>query len=700
MTRNDLTCALVLAIFVSLPAVVQASPPHQNVLDMVRNGEIESPYAMANSVELRENGLFDTPAVDMSSVLDIVNFNSLVLLVDFSDQGSQVIASSYDNLIYGPGNPSVNDYFQETSYFNFFFSTSDLPGTTGWNQMPQTYAYYVNAQNGVGNYPNNSQKMVEDAVAAADAVVNFANYDHDGDGLVDGLVVMHSGTGGEWSGSTNDMWSHAWQTPSAFATNDGVSISSYCTVPEFWTNPGDMTIGVITHELGHSVFGLPDLYDVDYTSLGLGSWSLMSYGSWNGPNGMGGSPAHMDAWCRTQMNFMPPTNVTMDMQGYPVAPIEQLPDLFRVWTQGNTGQEYYLVEQRTFWGYDQFLPGFGILIWHIDESVTTDNRNEWYPGNTNSGHYMVALEQADGLWNLEQNVNFGETWDPWPGGMQNFMFDDFGNPDARDYNGNLTQVGIGNFMTGGPPVIMTDFLVGVPAPHPLANVLIQPNFTPIFIPPNGGSFGYDIYISNNLANPANGQMWFQAWMPTGTLYQVSTSNITLQPGQPLNMFGFSQNVPAMAPPGPYQYIVNIGAFPGFIVSTSHFPFAKQALTVDGTEEVIGWDLSMPEIVSTGPTSTWAVDEEPTMPDEFILMDAYPNPFNAQTSVSFALPEAATVQASLFNTLGQQVMKLADGHFDAGQHKLSVNAADLTSGIYFLQVSSGSNHHSQKLVLIK
>ncbi len=44
-----------------------------------------------------------------------------------------------------------------------------------------------------------------------------------------------------------------------------------------------MTCGVFAHEMGHAAFGLPDLYDTDNSSEGLGNWSLMAGGSWNGP---------------------------------------------------------------------------------------------------------------------------------------------------------------------------------------------------------------------------------------------------------------------------------------------------------------------------------------------------------------------------------------------------------------------------------
>jgi M6 family metalloprotease-like protein len=87
--------------------------------------------------------------------------------------------------------------------------------------------------------------------------------------------VVHSGSGGEETGNSGDIWSHKWTLPSVYAT-DATQIFAYLTIPE------DAKIGVCAHELGHLLFGFPDLYDVDDSSEGIGSWCLMAAGSWNG----------------------------------------------------------------------------------------------------------------------------------------------------------------------------------------------------------------------------------------------------------------------------------------------------------------------------------------------------------------------------------------------------------------------------------
>ncbi len=79
--------------------------------------------------------------------------------------------------------------------------------------------------------------------------------------------------------------------------------------PEYWSAPGDMTVGVYAHELAHA-FGLPDLYDTDGSADGIGRWALMASGSWNGTSGS--SPAWFSAWSRAFLGFVNPTNVCLE----------------------------------------------------------------------------------------------------------------------------------------------------------------------------------------------------------------------------------------------------------------------------------------------------------------------------------------------------------------------------------------------------
>ena len=230
--------------------------------------------------------------------------------------------------------------------------------------------------------------------------------------------------------------------------------------PEYWLTPGDMTCGVFDHELGHAAFGLPDLYDTDYSSEGLGDWSIMAGGSWNGALGLGDSPSFPDAWCQFQMGFLTPTNVTSALLDHSINNAENNSEAYRLWTNGATNSEYYLVQNRQQTSYDTYLPGSGVLIYHVDESVTTSNTHEWYPGDTANGHYLVALEQADGLYNLERNMNRGDMGDPYPGSSLNRNFTSTSIPNSNAYSSVSTNVSVRN-ISNSSSVMSADLQVGL-----------------------------------------------------------------------------------------------------------------------------------------------------------------------------------------------------------------------------------------------
>jgi M6 family metalloprotease-like protein len=330
---------------------------------------------------------------------------------------------------------SMADYYIENSYGEFLVTGV----VTKWYRMPQTYAYYVNGQRGFGAYPQNAQKLTEDAVAAADPDVDFSQFDNDGpdgipnsgddDGMIDALFVVHAGPGYEQSGDPNDIHSHQWVTRNP-PTVDGVQAYVYSMEPE------DGKIGVFGHEFGH-VLGLPDLYDYDYDSRGVGYWSMMAAGSWG--NG-GVTPVHFDGWCKIQLGFVNPVEPTSNVTGASIPNVEDNAVVYRLWKNGYPESQYFVVENRQQTGFDAFLPGEGLVIYHADDDI---------PNNDDQTHYKVAVEQADGLFDLENDVNSGDAGDPWPGTSNNRNFDSTSTPNSRDYTGADTQVGVLNISDSG-----------------------------------------------------------------------------------------------------------------------------------------------------------------------------------------------------------------------------------------------------------
>lgn len=422
-----------------------------------------------------------------------VAFGFPVLVGKFSDSGADQwpIGDLQTELFDGPWpSGTMREYYEEISYGNLM-----IDGTvSGWFTAPNNRAYYGNGDNGL---TGGGAEFVRDMVAAADATVNFSLFDNDGDGVVECVFVVHYGLGGEYTGSAdaNDIWSHRWSLSAAglgsYTTGDGVIVNDYIIQPAISADLTNMIeIGVFCHEFGHCL-GLPDLYDYDGTSEGIGEWGLMGAGNWNEPI----SPAHMGAWEKEQMGWVTPICSTTDIVGQPLPFVEFNPAVYKLWTTGDcSSPEYFLVENRQPQGFDQFLNGCGLVIWHV---------NMLQPNNNNELCYRVGVVQADGELDLENANNRGDTGDPFPGvgGMNNpnMNFNNMSSPNSDDCSGNPTTVGVGNISTCGLQMT-ADLRVG--NQPGLVNLLVKDCPADIGTEPSAcpdGAFWRfsDIWIDNN-----------------------------------------------------------------------------------------------------------------------------------------------------------------------------------------------------------
>ncbi|MEW5926890.1 MAG: M6 family metalloprotease domain-containing protein [Gemmatimonadota bacterium] len=355
-----------------------------------------------------------------------------VVLVDFTDRpmGAAHGRKHFEDLFFSRGvlpGGSVREYFAEVSN-----GLVDIVGqVVGPYRMPRTLAEYANGRSGMSTDEPNARTMARHAAEAANRDVDFAPYDNDGNGFVDAFVVVHAGAGAEQTGSGGDIWSHKWVLANGEYNADGTRIYAYLTVPE------DARIGVCCHELGHLLFGWPDLYDTDSSSEGLGNWCLMAGGSWNGN---GDCPAHPSAWCKAQQGWVRVVNQTAN-GSLSVGSVGTSNTVYRLWKDGAPGREYFLVENRQRQRYDRLLPGDGLLVYHVDDAVS---------GNADERHPKVALLQADGNTDLERAVNRGDAGDPFPGTRGNTSLTGTTNPHTRSYGNLPTGVTLTRISPSGP----------------------------------------------------------------------------------------------------------------------------------------------------------------------------------------------------------------------------------------------------------
>ncbi|MGE5584534.1 MAG: M6 family metalloprotease domain-containing protein [Bacillota bacterium] len=371
-----------------------------------------------------------------------------VFLITFSDRQPTYTQGNFDNLLFGDspdpavvsGPGTMKNFYEDVSFGQY--SVQGVVG--GWYAAANPHDYYGenHPQYGVDLH---AASLVAEAVQAADAAgFDWAPYDSDGDGYVDVVAVVHQGTGEEEMADPYDIWSHSWNLTSAsyflgepgpIQTHDGKIVDRYIIMPELLGVSGRddfagmAAVGVFCHEYGHAI-GLPDLYDTDYSSEGIGNWGLMGGGSWNRVNRPGDSPAYMTAWSRIRKGWLSPEVIHEAVQ-LSIPDVESQPQVFQL----QEGPEHFLLENRQSIGFDAGLPGHGLLIWHIDNSMTSNDMDT---------HRMVDLEEADGQDDLdktrEQGGNRGDDGDPYPGSSGNRQFTSDSYPNSLLYDGTRSGV--------------------------------------------------------------------------------------------------------------------------------------------------------------------------------------------------------------------------------------------------------------------
>ncbi len=387
-------------------------------------------------------------------ITSIANIGKLpVLMINYSDTSTTYSAPDFDSLLFsGTGGYTLKDYFEKVSYNQFTISGM----VSGWYTAANTHDYY--GENDADNNDSRPGLLVEEAVSAADPAIDFSQYDADGDCYVDVVAVIHQGTGEEAGGSDTDIWSHRWSLSAAnawgaggageYTTDDSCTTGGFIKVNDYILQPeilfgGQQTIGVFAHEYAH-ILGLPDLYDTDNSSNGLGNWALMAGGSWNKSTRPGDRPAHMSAWSKYFLGWVAPTPVTGALTAETIDAAAVAADVY----QAGDGSplpaagEYFLIENRHQSGFDIGLPGSGLAIWHIDEAKASgnnrDNANECIPpADCSIQHYRVSLVQSDNQWHLENKANRGDGGDLYANSISGFSTTSM--PSSNWHNGTASD---------------------------------------------------------------------------------------------------------------------------------------------------------------------------------------------------------------------------------------------------------------------
>ncbi len=434
------------------PLIYDTGPLSPEMQSLVTKPRIPVPMLPAESVR--------------QSVITTGTAKIIVLLIEFTDvkRAASHTKAFFDNMLFskGLGYGSMEDYYKENSDNHL-----NLTGTTGanWYESDHTMAWYGGDFGGIDNATGSISRLVVEAIQKADNDIDFSQYDTNGDGFVDHLIIVHAGYGQENSGNTNDIWSHSGDftyssggvlDPDGYLTNDGVHIKNYTMLSEY------SEVGIFCHEFAHDL-GLPDLYNTLYYGgrAVVGDWDLMDGGSWLGPTHDGSIPGHISAWGKVRLGWVTPNELTDQETNIQVA-TSGSSSIFKipVMNAADPVSEYFLVENRQQQNFDRYLPGAGLLIWHIDDAMlsyaTTDS-----DGNTGTAlelnlvnsepkvpHRAVRLMEAD------NNNALNQAGDPFPGTKD---VTSLSSSLSDGYNGKPATFSLLNMGTGAGDLMVMNF---------------------------------------------------------------------------------------------------------------------------------------------------------------------------------------------------------------------------------------------------
>jgi immune inhibitor A len=348
----------------------------------------------------------------------------LVILVDTKDSPwpSAYDPSRYRELIFDKAASSMREFYREQSYGRFDL-TGQVVGPVTVEGRMEDYSYdRAIADN------SRVRVLIERAARLAKKQVSMSDYDtHDTrgrkgrDGIIDHVMFLYAEKTGKFDGFA-PIWPHRGSLDVDLGE---VRIASYVILNHA------ARLGVYVHEFGHDI-GLPDLYDRDYSSYGVGDWCTMASGSWAGD---AEHPVHFSAWAKVRLGWIAPTIIAKPQQNVRIPSSSERPFALKIPIGEIDSREYFLVENRRKVGFDQLLPTEGLLIWHVDEAKG-DNDDE--------NHKMVDVVEGARDQDLDRMNSFSR-----PNYMVDVFstrgassFDDSTEPSARAYGGEPSRIRI------------------------------------------------------------------------------------------------------------------------------------------------------------------------------------------------------------------------------------------------------------------
>lgn len=344
----------------------------------------------------------------------------LVILVNFTDVAFTTSKAELDSMLNGYDYSRSYSYKYKMKNYDitsrgsarqYFYDSSNGAynpqfDVVGPVTVSKEMAYYGKNTSGFDAAP---WTMVKEACQLVDDSVDFSLYDNDNDGYMDFVYVIYAGYGEADGGDANTIWPHTYNLLTGVGIRckvDNKLVDLYACGNELdFRSKKHTGIGTFTHEFSH-VLGLPDFYETtgEGTHKTLGAWSNLDYGPYNND---GNTPPALSAYERFMMGWLVP-RLIVDPENVELEDLKISNNALLISTTdqhnliGNNPKptSFYLLENRQQMGWDEYLPGHGLML----TKVQFDYRK--WAGNTvnNSPNSMgVDLIEADGKTNTGED---------------------------------------------------------------------------------------------------------------------------------------------------------------------------------------------------------------------------------------------------------------------------------------------------------
>jgi len=637
----------------------------------------------------------------------------LVLMVQYPDLNATIPASNFELLMNQPGNAgtgSFRDYYLSGTK-NRFRLTGDI---YGWFMADSGYKYYGKTSS--PSYGTATRKLLVGAILDADSAgVDFTKYDSDSDGYVDAVILIHAGQGAEESSAPNSgnyIWSFRSTLPSSSSpTCDGKKFSAYCMFPEKLYNSGNpviVGIGVIAHEFGH-IIDLPDLYSTSYNNSGAGNYTIMAAGTWlNGQK----TPAIFDAYSRTLLNWNT-TKLITEVGNYTI-PYSVADSNFAFRINTKRTNEYFLLENRQLKGFDRYIPSKGLAIWRVNTQYAGRLSTTGNNANNDTSSMGLQLIQADGLREMERNINNGNGGDLFPGTTNNKNWTPFTKPSSalqttyEPSNIYITNITMNpdssiSFRFSSQPSAafsMDRFSGCSPMTLQLTN-----NSTAAYAFKwdfgNGDKDSLTLNPKKVFTTPGTYYIKLTVYDSVGTASDSSTLNIEVYPspkasftniqnGNKLTLINTSTGSTSVQ----WQYVSGGNSYSS---SSNQLKDIEVPDSGKFTYQIIAFNNY--GCADTAYGFTYAFPTSVKNEDGLSIdIKAIPNPFRSELRIELDLVQANELSFELTDITGRIVSVTPSAIYSSGKQTIRLyDAESLHSGVYFLNVKSGNQLKTVRLI---